>query len=101
MFSHSYCNLGSGQIGDPVEEHPGTKTNTMYLGHITRYESLEKTILEANIKGRRRPGRPRRRLANDITEWLGIGMHQAPPSPGQHKVVLPLKLQRTCRDKRR
>ena len=48
-----------------------------YFGHITRHESLEKSILECNVNGKRKAGRPRRRWEDDITDWLGIGLHQA------------------------
>ena len=49
------------------------KQTLKYFGHITRHESLEKTILEANVAGTRRPGRPRRRWEDDVVQWLGRG----------------------------
>ena len=55
------------------------KQKLKYFGHITRHESLEKTILEADIGGSRRPGRPRRKWEDDVVQWLGRGrgIHQA------------------------
>ena len=53
------------------------KMKLKYYGHVTRHESLEKTILEAQICGRRSRGRPKRRWEDDITEWLGVWIHQS------------------------
>ena len=66
-----------------VAEELGTLLNTIkkqklkYYGHITRHESLEKSILEAQIAGQRGRGRPRRRWEDDIKDWLGIGAAQS------------------------
>ena len=41
-----------------------------YFDHLKRHDSLEKHILEARLKGKRRKGRPTRRWTEDIKEWL-------------------------------
>ena len=41
-----------------------------YFGHLKRYNSLERHILEARLEGKRRKGRPTRRWTEDIKKWL-------------------------------
>ena len=43
-----------------------------YFGHIKRYETLERHILEARIDGRRGRGRPTRRWEQDINDWMDM-----------------------------
>lgn len=45
--------------------------------HIKRHESLEKTILEGELQGKRRPGKPRRSWKDDIERWLGMDVEDA------------------------
>ena len=49
-----------------------------YFGHITRHDSLQKTILTGKMEGRRGRGRPRRQWMDDIKEWTGKTMLQCP-----------------------
>ena len=42
-----------------------------YFGHITRHESLQKTILTWKVEGGRGKGRPRRQWYDDVKEWTG------------------------------
>ena len=41
-----------------------------YFGHLKRHDSLERHILKARLKGKRRKGRPTRRRTEDIKKWL-------------------------------
>ena len=45
-----------------------------YFGHVKRYDSLEKSILEGMVEGKRGRGRPRRKWEDDIEEWLGVSV---------------------------
>ena len=42
-----------------------------YFGHIVRHESIQKTVLEGRMEGRRGRGRPRRQWVDDIKDWSG------------------------------
>ena len=42
-----------------------------WYGHISRLSGLAKIILQATVKGRRRQGRQRKRLEDDIRDWTG------------------------------
>ena len=53
------------------------KQKLSYFGHIKRHSTLEKTILEGRIEGRRKRGRPRRRWVDDIQEWLQMSVVKA------------------------
>ena len=46
--------------------HEIRKLKVGYFGHIKRYESLEKHILEEKVAGKRGRGRPMRRWEQDI-----------------------------------
>ena len=48
-----------------------------YFGHVKRHDSLERTIYEGIIEGRRGRGRPRRRWSQDITERLNTTVAEA------------------------
>ena len=48
-----------------------------YFGHIKRYETLERHILEARIDGRKGRGRPTRRWEQDINDWMDMTTTQA------------------------
>ena len=48
-----------------------------YFGHIKRHDTLEKTILEGKLEGRRGRGRPRRSWDKNVEEWLGESVADA------------------------
>ena len=43
---------------------------TLY-GHVTRSEGLAKLILQGNVEGKRRCGRPKNMWIDNIKEWTG------------------------------
>ena len=47
-----------------------------WLGHVTRHNSLAKTILQGTVEGGRRRGRPRRSWTDDIKNWTSLEMPQ-------------------------
>jgi exonuclease III len=53
------------------------KRKLRYVGHISRKdESLEKTIMQGKVEGKRGRGRPRRTWMNDVTEWTSLSVHE-------------------------
>ena len=53
------------------------KRKLRYVGHISRKdESLEKTIMQGGVEGKRGRGRPRRTWMNDVTEWTSLSVHE-------------------------
>ena len=61
------------------EISPGCSLNTklklQYFGHLMlRVDSLEKTLMLAEIGGRRRRGRQRMRWLDDITNSIGMSL---------------------------
>ena len=48
-----------------------------YFGHVKRHDSLERTIYEGIIEGRRGRGRPRRRWSQDISDRLNTTVTEA------------------------
>ena len=53
------------------------KRKMQYFGHVKRHESLEKSIYEGIIEGKRGRGRPRRRWSQDISERLNSTVTEA------------------------
>ena len=53
------------------------KLKLSFFGHIKRHESLEKTILEGELQGKRGRGKPRRSWKDDIEKWLGMDVEGA------------------------
>ena len=53
------------------------KQKLSYFGHVKRHDTLEKAILEGKVEGKRKRGKPRRRWADDIKEWLKMSVVQA------------------------
>jgi len=49
------------------------KKKLRYAGHIARAtDSLEKTIMQGSVPGKRSRGRPRRTWMEDVTAWTGL-----------------------------
>ena len=65
-------NLKRPQLIDKIK-----KLKLKYFGHIKRHQSLERTIMEGDVAGRRGRGRPRRRWEDDIKEWLEKSVTEA------------------------
>ena len=42
-----------------------------WFGHVTRHDSLAKTIMQGFVEGTRRKGRPRKEWMDNICEWTG------------------------------
>ena len=43
-----------------------------WYGHVSRSSGLAKTIWQGTVKGGRRQGRQRKRLEDNIREWIGL-----------------------------
>ena len=53
------------------------KRKLQYAGHVMRKaESLEKTIIQGSVPGRRGKGRPRKSWMDDLKEWTGLDVQQ-------------------------
>ena len=53
------------------------KAKLQYFGHLMRrVDSLEKTLMLANIEGRRRRGRQRMRWLDGITDSMGVSLSE-------------------------
>ena len=53
------------------------KLKLQYFGHLMRrVDSLEKTLMLGGIEGRRRRGRPRMRLLDDITDSMDVSLSE-------------------------
>ena len=53
------------------------KKKLTYAGHIARSgNSLEKTIMQGSVPGKRSRGRPRKTWMDDITDWAGLSAEQ-------------------------
>ena len=48
------------------------KQKLSYFGHIKRHNTIEKTIMERKVEGKRSRGRPRRQWKDDIVSWLEV-----------------------------
>ena len=48
-----------------------------FFGHIKRHDRLEKTILEGKLEGKRKRGKSRRVLTDDIKNWLEMSIKEA------------------------
>ena len=48
-----------------------------WFGHVTRSNSLAKTIMQGTVRGGRRRGRQKRRWEDNIREWTGLTLGQA------------------------
>ena len=53
------------------------KLKLQYFGHLMwRVDSLEKTLMQGGIGGRRRRGRPRMRWLDGITDSMGVSLNE-------------------------
>ena len=53
------------------------KQKLSYFGHMKRHNTLERTILEGKVEGKRSRGKPRRRWQDDIQEWMQMSVTKA------------------------
>ncbi|GFR72522.1 tenascin [Elysia marginata] len=47
-----------------------------WFGHVTRHDSLSKTIFQGTVEGKRRRGRQRKAWCDNIKEWTGMAMYE-------------------------
>ncbi|GFR64708.1 protocadherin-11 X-linked [Elysia marginata] len=47
-----------------------------WFGHVTRHDSLSKTILQGTVEGKCRRGRQRKAWCDNIKEWTGMAMYE-------------------------
>ncbi|GFR77564.1 endonuclease-reverse transcriptase [Elysia marginata] len=47
-----------------------------WFGHVTRHDSLSKTILQGTVEGKRRRGRQKKAWCDSIKEWTGMAMYE-------------------------
>ena len=47
-----------------------------YFGHVTRHDSLHKTILQGSLRGKRRRGRTRKDWNSNICKWSGMSQRE-------------------------
>ena len=53
------------------------KLKLQYFGHLMqRVDSLEKTLMLGEVRGRRRRGRPRMRWLDGITDLMGVSLSE-------------------------
>ena len=48
-----------------------------WFGHIIRSTTMYKTLIQGNIDGKRRRGRPKMQWHDNIVEWTGLGLEGA------------------------
>ena len=53
------------------------KCKLQWYGHVSRSSGLAQTVLQGTVKGRKRQGRQRKRLEDNIREWTGLGFAKA------------------------
>ncbi|GFS24369.1 endonuclease-reverse transcriptase [Elysia marginata] len=61
---------------DPQEPLLATvkRRKLAWFGHVTRHDSLSKTILQGAVEGKRRRGRQKKAWCDNIKEWTGMAM---------------------------
>ena len=48
-----------------------------YFGHMIRHDdTLQRTVLDGKVNGKRGRGRPRMKWTTNIAKWTGMGYHQ-------------------------
>ena len=45
-----------------------------WFGHVTRHDTLSKTILQRTVEGRRKRGRQRKSWLDNVKEWTTLSM---------------------------
>ena len=48
------------------------KRKLRYFGHVSKSSGLAKTILQGTVKGKRKRGRQKKRVEDNIKEWTGM-----------------------------
>ncbi|GFR88836.1 UDP-glucuronosyltransferase 2A1-like [Elysia marginata] len=63
---------------DPQEPLLATvkRRKLAWFGHVTRHDSLSKTILQGTVEGKRRRGRQKKAWCDNIKEWAGMAMYE-------------------------
>ncbi|GFR99641.1 endonuclease-reverse transcriptase [Elysia marginata] len=61
-----------------------------WFGHVTRHDSLSKTILQGTVEGKHRRGRQKKAWCDKIKEWTGMAMYELPEIEmhGDRKLIL-------------
>ena len=58
-----------------------------WFGHVTRHESLSKTILQGTVEGWRRRGRQRKCWMGDIKEWTSCPCQNCSQGPSAERTA--------------
>jgi len=61
------------------------KKKPRWYGHVTRSDGLFKTILQGTVQGKRRRGMPKKKWADNITEWTGKSSSTQALAHNRHK----------------
>ena len=48
----------------------------VWFGHVTRHDSISKTIMQGTVRGSRRQGRQRKSWLDNIKEWSGLTVQE-------------------------
>ena len=48
-----------------------------WFGHVIRYNTMSKTLLQCTVDGKRRRGKPKMQWQDTIVEWTGTGLEEA------------------------
>ena len=71
-------NMVNSEIGKHQELLDIVKTRKLkWFGHTTRGDGLSKTCLQGTVRGGRGRGRPRKKWADNISEWTGLSFAEA------------------------
>ena len=68
------CNQSILKEISPEYSLKGLMLKLQYLGHLTRTDSLEKTLMLGKIEERRRRGPQRMRWLDGITNWMDMSL---------------------------
>ncbi|GFR87376.1 endonuclease-reverse transcriptase [Elysia marginata] len=77
VTNESFCKLVVAYVG-PQEPFLATvkRRKLAWFGHVTRHDSLSKTILQGTVEGKRRRGRQKKAWCDNIKEWTGMAMYE-------------------------